>query len=203
MQHETSPQHFVLKYFKRAEKTEFHPCIHSIDSINIMNILLYLLCQMFLHFPSINPSHFWVHFKVICRQTLPPKYSTSEYICVYIYVLLQLFEKTCTSKAQILSIPFDTIWWILRNPYICVTQKPIKTEDISIAPKISLIRFLQLILAPAQGRLLFQMSFVCFRISHKWNHTRVHGCVRCLTLRIMFLRFSWVFVCLFIFIAKQ
>lgn len=129
-------------------------------------------------------------------------------MCVYICITTVLYwcsylKKTCTSKAQILSVPFDTIWWILRNPYICVTQKPIKTEDISIAPKISLIRFPQSILAPAQGQLLFQMSFACFRISHKWNHTRVHGCVRCLTLRIMFLRFSWVFVCLFIFIAKQ
>ena len=54
-----------------------------------------------------------------------------------------------------------------------------------------------------QGWLLFQMSFACFRISRKWNHTCVHGCVRFLSLRIMFLRFSWVFVCLFIFTAKH
>ena len=45
------------------------------------------------------------------------------YVCIYMYVLLQfhtgvvikkIFEHTL--KAQILSIPFDTIWWILRNP---------------------------------------------------------------------------------------
>ena len=81
---------------KQKKLKEFHiehPCIHNIDSINIMNILLYLLCHMFLHFPSINPSYFWMRFKVICSTSVLQyiKYSISEYICMYyIYVCIYM-----------------------------------------------------------------------------------------------------------------
>ena len=174
-----------------------------------MNILLYLLCHMFLHFPSINPSYFWVHFKVICRQTLPPKYSTSEYICVCIYICMYyyrsilIFKKTWT-YIESTNLKY-TFWHNLMNCeksiHLCNSETHQDRGHFHHSRNFS--HFFSPVSFCPQGWLLFQMSFACFRISHKWNHTCVHGCVRCLSLRIMFLRFSWVFVCLFIFTAKQ
>lgn len=117
------------------------PNIHKVERIlqwkythhliveSTINILLLLLYHIFIHTSSINPCCLFHAFKSKWQAW------TNFYLKTSVQYLLFFFQ----SK---LNIPWNIkpevyVFWVLTNVYLC-TQSPIKTQNITVAPEISL-----------------------------------------------------------------